>query len=226
MKNVQEHFDSEAQHYDNLILTLIPYYNKMTDVLIEGLPFNEKEDLNILDLGCGTGNISQKIKKRFSTAHITCVDLSENMINIAKNKLSDYSNIVYKLADFQNVSLDDNYDAVVSSLAMHHLETDSDKKNLYVKIFNSLSDGGVFYNADVVLGSSDYLQDMYIQKWKEFMALNHSQEDIENKWMPTHRAEDNPSKMSDHIKWLDEAGFKKVDVLWKYYNYGVYGGVK
>lgn len=226
MKNVQEHFDSEAQHYDNLILTLIPYYDQMTDVLVHGLPFNEKKDLNILDLGCGTGNISQKIKNRFPAAHITCVDLSENMINIAKNKLSNYSDIVYKLADFQHISLNDDYDAVVSSLAMHHLETDSDKKILYKKILDSLSDGGVFYNADVVLGSSDYLQDMYIKKWKEFMAKNHSEEDIENKWMPTHRAEDNPSKMSDHIKWLDEVGFKQVDVLWKYYNYGVYGGVK
>lgn len=226
MKKVQEHFDSEAQHYDNLILTLIPHYNKMIDVLIEGLPFDKEEDLNILDLGCGTGNISKKIKNRFSTANITCVDISENMIDIAKNKLSDYSNITYKLANFQNISLNEDYDAVVSSLAIHHLETDLDKKKLYEKIFNSLAECGVFYNADVVLGSSDYLQAMYIKKWKEFMAKNHSHEDIENKWMPTHRAEDNPSKMSDHIKWLDDVGFKQVDVLWKYYNYGVYGGVK
>lgn len=226
MKKVQEHFDSEAQHYDNLILTLIPHYNKMTDILIEGLPFDGKKYLNVLDLGCGTGNISQKIKIRFPTAHITCVDLSENMINIAKNKLSNYSNIAYKMADFQDISLNDDYDVVVSSLAIHHLETDLDKKNLYGKIFNSLAEGGVFYNADVVLGSSEYLQDMYIKKWKEFMAKNHSEEDIENKWMPTHRAEDNPSKMIDHIKWLYDAGFKQVDVLWKYYNYGVYGGVK
>lgn len=226
MKNVQEHFDSEAKYYDNLILTLIPYYNQMTDVLVDGLPFNEKKDLNILDLGCGTGNISEKIKKRFPASHITCVDISKNMIDIAQNKLSNYSNITYKLTDFQHISLNDNYDVVVSSLAMHHLETDLDKKKLYEKIFNSLSDGGVFYNADVVLGSSEYLQNMYIQKWKEFMSKNHSEKDIENKWMPKHRAEDNPSKMSDHIKWLGEVGFKQVDVLWKYYNYGVYGGVK
>jgi tRNA (cmo5U34)-methyltransferase len=30
----------------------------------------------------------------------------------------------------------------------------------------------------------------------------------------------------DHLKWLKKVGFKDVDVIWKYYNFGVYGGIK
>ena len=78
---------------------------------------------------------------------------------------------------------------------------------MYQKVYESLTPGGVFYNADVVLGSTDYLQNLYMEKWKEFMALNHSHKEIENKWMPTHRREDKPAKMIDHIN-----GCKKLDL--------------
>ncbi len=226
MKDVQEHFDSEAEDYDSLILTLIPNYSEMTDVLVNSIPFNEKKTFEVLDLGCGTGNISKKIKDKFPNSKIHCVDLAENMVKIAQKKLSNYLDITYEIGDFQNISLNSDYEVIVSSLAMHHLKTDQDKKDVYQKVYESLISGGVFYNADVVLGSTDYLQNLYIEKWKEFMALNHSHKEIENKWMPTHRREDKPAKMIDHIQWLQEACFKQVDVVWKYYNYGVYGGVK
>jgi len=225
MEDVKEHFDSEAKAYDSLILTLIPNYLEMIDVLVNSIPFDGREPFKVLDLGCGTGNISKKIKEKFPNSKIHCVDLADNMVKISQKKLADYSEISYETGDFQSISLSSDYDVIVSSLAMHHLKTDQDKKEMYQKIYESLTPGGVFYNADVVLGSTKYLQNLYLGKWKEFMALSHSEEEIENKWMPTHRREDKPAKMIDHIKWLEEAGFKQVDVVWKYYNYGVYGGV-
>ena len=30
----------------------------------------------------------------------------------------------------------------------------------------------------------------------------------------------------EHIKLLEEVGFKEIDVLWKYYSNAVYGGTK
>lgn len=226
MKNIQEHFDNEAQIYDQLILSLIPNYEMIVDTLISSIPFDELKPIKILDLGCGTGNISKKIKNRFPNAKITCVDLAENMIKIARDKLSNYSDILFVLNDFQNMSGNGDYDVIISALALHHLETDNDKKKIYNKIFTALVDGGVFYNADVVLGSTDYLQDMYIKKWKKFLLNNYSEKEIETKWMPIHLKEDKPAKTIDHIKWLEKSGFKQIDVVWKCYNYMVYGGVK
>lgn len=43
-----------------------------------------------------------------------------------------------------------------------HLTTDEDKIVFYKKIYKVLNLGGVFYNADVVLGSSKYLQDIFM----------------------------------------------------------------
>ncbi|WP_249164828.1 class I SAM-dependent methyltransferase [Methanobacterium alkalithermotolerans] len=226
LEKIKKHFDDEAEEYDKLILTLIPHYHEMIDALILSIPFAPEYDIKVLDLGCGTGNISKKVKERFPQAHITCVDMAEKMIHMAKNKLSKYSDISYVLSDFQNLKIEEEYQVIISSLALHHLENNQAKIDFYKVIYQSLVRGGAFYNADVVLGSTDYLQNLYLEKWKEFMAKNYSEEEIENKWLPVYRQEDKPVEMRCHIEWLKECGFKKVDVLWKYYNYGVFGGLK
>lgn len=90
---------------------------------------------------------------------------------------------------------------MVSSLALHHLVTNEEKKEFYGKIYGNLKVGGIFLNADVILGSSDHLQSMYMGKWKGFMKKHVSEEDIENKWLPQYREEDRPVKLMNHIAW-------------------------
>jgi len=109
---------------------------------------------------------------------------------------------------------------------LHHLVTEEDKRLFYSKIYNALSNGGVFYNADVVLGSSEHIQNTYIEKWKEFMNKNITTDEIDKKWFQKYKEEDRPSEMLKQLGWLEKIGFKNIDVIWKYYNYAVYGGQK
>jgi len=114
----------------------------------------------------------------------------------------------------------------VSSLALHHLENDKDKKDFYSKIYSILTDSGMFYNADVVLASTDYHQDINMNRWIEYMNKSVLMDEILNYWIPKYKTEDRPAKLIDQLKWLENIGFKSVDVIWKYYNFGVYGGIK
>ena len=84
------------------------------------------------------------------------------MIKMAQAKLAAYPQVRYILGDF--AAIEGEYDAVISSLALHHLVTDDDKRCFYRRIYESLNPGGVFYNADVVLASGEVPQDMYIKK--------------------------------------------------------------
>ena len=53
-----------------------------------------------------------------------------------------------------------------------------------------------------------------------------SEEEIEGKWIPKYLAEDRPAKLVDQLEWLKGIGFADVDVIWKRYNFAVYGGTK
>ncbi|MEN6329223.1 MAG: class I SAM-dependent methyltransferase [Methanobacteriaceae archaeon] len=225
MKGVKDHFQKEAEIFDGLIRTLIPHYQEMIEALAEVLPFHPKEHVSVLDLGSGTGNVSLTIKKRFPQAHITCLDLAENMIQNTRYKLAEYTEVDYVVGDLRDLEAVAEYDAVVSSLAIHHLSR-KEQQSLYPKIHTALKEGGVFYNADNLKASSEHLNQFYLKKWKEFLFQHHHPDEVEEVWLARHYREDHPQSLEDHLNWLKESGFRDVDVVWKHYYFGVYGGRK
>ena len=219
-QRVLRHFEEEAKKYDEIILTLIPNYQKMVEMLVSILPFAREDSFTVIDLGCGTGTISREIKNTFPNIELTCVDISKNMLDIASAK--NGSDTILIQADFNRFEFSHSYDVIVSSLALHHLESDEDKLAFYKKIYSALNSGGIFVNIDVVTSSDALLQQTYMDRWKEFMVSNTSFWEVENKWLPNYYAEDRPVPLTRHLAMLTDAGFEMVDVVYKYYNYAVY----
>jgi tRNA (cmo5U34)-methyltransferase len=224
MNEVLEHFEREAGVFDGTIRRLIPHYHEMLDALVSALPFEADRPIRVTDLGCGTGTVAEGILAAFPNAAVTCIDISGNMLQLAEAKLAGNPRARFIRADFGLAEFDGGQDAFVSSLSLHHLATDGDKRSCYGRIFDSLAPGGVFVNADVVLAPDDSLQRTYMDRWKAFMRKSVPEDAIENEWIPRYRAEDRPAVLTDQLKWLETIGFGRVDVIWKYYNFAVYGG--
>ena len=166
------------------------------------------------------------VKESYPSASIHCVDIAKNMIEIAKHKLSQYPDITYENADLTQYFFTNSYDVVLSSLTLHHLVTDKDKIKFYTKVYHTLNPDGVFYNADNVIGSNEAIQENNMLHWKNFMRKTVSEEEIEQKWIKRYQEEDRPAKLIDQLNWLKDIGFVDIDVIWKYYNFAVYGGKK
>ncbi len=97
-------------------------------------------NLSILDLGCGTGKHDKKLIE-MGAKKVVGIDLSNNMINEAI-KSTNSDKIEYKVMPMQNIDeLDEKFDLVVSSLAIHYIE---DYDSLCKKVYNVLLDGGRF----------------------------------------------------------------------------------
>ncbi|MCL1971968.1 MAG: class I SAM-dependent methyltransferase [Endomicrobia bacterium] len=216
---IKVHFEEEAKEFDSIIQKLIPHYNDMIEALVSVIPFAKDSSFSIIDLGCGTGTIAKEIKSNFKNADITCVDISPNMLEIAKTKAGSGK---YIQADFNSFAFPEKYDLIVSSLALHHLENDNAKLEFYKKIYEALTPDGVFINIDVVLGEDDIIQNAYMEKWKSFMRKNVSKQEITDKWLPNYYAEDRPAQLMTHIDMLKKSGFSIVDIIYKYYNFSVY----
>lgn len=110
----KKHFDESAKDYNN------SYDGKfvkcMYDEIVERvLAANPK---SILDLGCGNGNVLEKIKLK-SDADLYGLDLSEKMIESAKEKLG--ARVELKVGDAEQLPYDDNqFEVIVCNASFHH----------------------------------------------------------------------------------------------------------
>jgi tRNA (cmo5U34)-methyltransferase len=225
-ETILRHFDGEAPIYDELILKLIPRYPEMIDALVSALPFATEAEIHVLDLGCGTGSVAAAVLHRFPNACMTCLDAAESMLASARARLARFPNVAFVQTDFGDWRAGAEYNAVLSSLALHHLENDEDKRSFYRRVFHALSEGGLFYNADNVLGASDALDRMYVGKWMAYLDANVGEKEARDVWLPRYRAEDRPARLVDQLHWLEAIGFRDVDIVWKRFNFAVYGGAK
>ena len=75
---------------------------------------------DILDIGCGTGELSAKLAQ--TADFVFGIDISQKMLNVAKEKNSG-PNIKYEELSMENISsLNKKFDTAVSSLAFHYVE--------------------------------------------------------------------------------------------------------
>ena len=119
---------------------------------------------------------------------------------------------------------ENEFDIVVSALSIHHLD-DAGKKLVYKNAFRNLRRGGVFVNADQVLGSTAYLESLYKSDWKRKVETSGlPKEDILAAYERTKL--DHMSTLDDQLAWLKEIGFSDVDCVYKYYNFVVMLGRK
>jgi ubiquinone/menaquinone biosynthesis C-methylase UbiE len=74
----------------------------------------------ILEIGCGFGAFTRLIAGR--ARHVTAVDLSPQMIEVARKHSAGYSNLEFVLGDFLQLPLSaDSYDSIVTIATLHHL---------------------------------------------------------------------------------------------------------
>ena len=109
-----------------------------------------KKKSAVLEIGTGTGAFARAAAKLCS--HVTALDVSEVMLKYAALKAREekFANIDFLHAGFLSFDYPRRtFDAVVSSLVLHHLP-DVWKLVALEKIFETLKPGGIFYLMDVV----------------------------------------------------------------------------
>ncbi|VEP13474.1 Type 11 methyltransferase [Hyella patelloides LEGE 07179] len=80
-------------------------------------------EASILDLACGTGELAKLLLAKNPQQHITGVDISEKMLEIAKNKLQTYPNINLHNTSVTSLPFTDkSFDIVICANAFHYFE--------------------------------------------------------------------------------------------------------
>ncbi|MDT7808869.1 MAG: hypothetical protein QOJ70_2682 [Acidobacteriota bacterium] len=111
------------------------------DFLLRHVPSSCRESLEI---GCGVGNFSRLLAK--SSERVLALDLSPNMIRIAKERSVLFPNIDFQVADVMSRELPaEKFDCIVTVATLHHLPM----AEVLPKIKNSLKVDGVLLILDL-----------------------------------------------------------------------------
>jgi tRNA (cmo5U34)-methyltransferase len=143
-------FDRRADDYDLHMCDGSNFYETGFISLLKDIPVTE-ETLTILDLGCGTGAELKYVFDKVPNAHIVCVDVSEKMLNILREKYSEYAENLdimcksYLTMEFGN----EKFDYVITCSTLHHLLAE-DKLELHRKIKRALKPEGVLLILDYI----------------------------------------------------------------------------
>ena len=188
---------------------------------------------SVLDLGCGDGLIMHQLLKVDDSIDATLVDGSLEMLEAAKERLAGFDRVQFVQASFQNLLTEDRlqttFDFILSSFAIHHLETD-EKKALYQYIYRHLNWAGFFLNIDVVLGPTQDLEAWYLSLWTEWIDANVDSPQKPDLLPIPQQYKDNPDNLPDtlslQLQTLETIGFKNVDCYYKYGIFTIFGGSK
>ena len=214
MQSVEAFYDQLSSRYTELISRCVPRYEEIFFNVFYYLP-NDLQPKQILDMGCGTGNLTAAALQHFPKADIHALDLSADILNECRARFAANPNLYYHQQDFSNLNFEDeSFDLIISSIAIHHI-VDEEKAKLYHKLYQMLKPGGVFVFADQTRGINEEIYQKHITRWKEEALKLGSTEADWQLWMEHQNAHDHHTPVGWHLKQLEVAGFDEVDVIWK-----------
>ncbi|MEH0823712.1 MULTISPECIES: class I SAM-dependent methyltransferase [unclassified Micromonospora] len=222
-------FDAVAGSYDQARRRLVPCFDAFYGTAVEVAAPPLRAALaagrtpEVLDLGAGTGLLSLLLAAAVPGIRLTLVDGAPGMLAVAAGHLEERG-VPHRTvhADLAAPLPAGRYDAVVSALAIHHLD-DSGKRALYRRAADALVPGGVFVNAEQVAGPTPALDRRYDEVWTaRITELGSDAEEIAA--ARERMRHDRPAPVAEQCRWLAEAGLVDVDCFFKEWRFAVFGG--
>src|SRR5262245_20485610 len=220
---VAGHLGVAADDYDRTIRTFIPNYERMLGTIVHWLGGHVPPEALIVDLGAGTGALSAAILEALPGVRVQLVDVDPSMLEVAAARCAPHGGRF----GLRRGRFDDplpRCDAVVATLALHHVATHYEKRALYRAIHAALGPSGLVAVGDVLVHPGGPERDGMRRDWYAHMA----QHGITNEQADAHFAEwaeeDVYLTLPDELALMAEAGFPRPDVFWRDGMLAVYGG--
>jgi tRNA (cmo5U34)-methyltransferase len=180
------YFLHAPDRYLELIRAGIPHYDRLQDEVIRAIaPLRVSR---LLDLGVGSGETSRRCLEAHPHARIVGIDQSQAMLDVAAQVLGD--RVRLQLGRLEDPLPPGPFDAVVSALAVHHLDGPA-KADLFERIACCLAPAGRFVLADLVVPAGPVTEPIPLT------------------------SADTPDRVDDMLEWLRAAGLEPT-VRWQH----------
>ena len=184
--SIERAYASWAMQYDTNYNRTRDLDRKVTITTLSNYDFK-----NVLELGCGTGKNTEWLLNK--AVRIIGIDFSQEMLDIAKSKLSD-DRVLFKKADLtEDWDIENQFaDLVTSSLTLEHI---NDLDHIFNQASQKLKVNGLFFISEL----------HPFKQYKGSKARFETEKGIEELETFTHH-------ISDYVSGAKKNGFKILDI--------------
>lgn len=211
-----------ASVFDDMLHRSVPFYDEVQRMLCEIAADFAVEDTNIYDLGCSTCTTFLNFDKGINNkVKFIGIDSSQDMLDKAKQRIvnsglsREYELVCSDLN--QGVSIV-NASVAIMNLTLQFIRP-LYRTNVIKNIYNGLNEQGCLIIFEKVVGENSLFNRLFIKYYYEMkkrngysdMEVSQKREALENVLIPY--------KLQENKELLLEAGFKYVDIFFKWYNF-------
>ncbi len=226
-----ERWDRQQEGY-------LPDRELMFDIIADAVQTTAgRPDPLVVDLGCGPGSLSARLLKRLPQARVVGVDTDPVLLGLAAAayQLPLIDRDLRDNSWTTDLNLDRPADAVVSTTALHWLETEV-LGEVYRAAARLLRPGGLLINGDSMLGGTPGLDTLRRdlcrrqvtragltdrEAWEPWWTAIATDPELSplvaQRTARNHEHPDNNLlSLTDHTRLLHDAGFRETGSLWQY----------
>ena len=229
------------RRWDRQQAAMIPDREERFEAMLEALELPSGSCPRMLDLGCGTGSLSERFLRRYPGARSVAVDYDPVLLEIGRAGMGDFGGrLAWVDADLRRPDWARElplrrFDVAASTTALHWL-TPTELSRLYSDIARLVRPGGWFLNGDFVRYPADTprlhrfsrsirrrrerLIPIRGATWNEFWraVLRDPRLTRESRLhrvrFPHPHARTPTADLNGHIRRLRAAGFREVNLIW------------
>jgi len=216
MQNLIDEYRLVYTVYDN-------YDNFKNFIQKEIISFQTNKNLlSILELGSGTGIITDIILNSKKNIQITSIDDDNNAIKVTREKFSDKNNIEFICTDILDYirNTKETFDIVISAFTIHNF-TQNYRNNFYTSIYKVMSQDSLFLNADKYSPDNNSMRNKALQNIikKYFDVFSKEGEiDLLKYWVLHYIDDQSPDKvmkLTDTLNIMKIKGFENLEYIYK-----------
>ena len=218
-----------ARVFDDMLERSVPFYKECQQMVIDLTLHFAQKDSAVYDLGCSTGTllrnlvraVPEKLKVRF-----VGLDNSEAMLKKARDKLKSH----LTRCDLVEADLEGDFELADASVVIMNYTLQflppRRRATMLKKIYKGLRPGGGLILIEKVRGESDGLNDLFIDEYHAYkQSQGYSKLEIAKKREALEKVLI-PLKPGKNRDLLIEAGFRQVDIFFKWFNFAGFVAIK
>ena len=222
-RGAAEHLGIALDEYDARIRTFIPEYDTLLSATAQTLATAVRgRRPALVDLGIGTGALSAACLARLPAARVVGIDEDADILAAARRRLGRA--LDRSVHDSFERAVLPRCDAVVASLALHHIPTRARRLRLFRRIRAALRPGGVLISADCHPPVDRRLAAAARAAWLAHLERSYTPA-AARRYLRTWAREDHYAALDEEIATLQRAGLV-VDVAYRTGTFAVIVGVR